>query len=88
MQIKAEIDSTQQLVTMKQMEHMFKLFKQMHKPNTALETLSPDLKIAEKLTYQVYTTWCKMTQIALECRGRLSYIIDDPPTTSYPTYKT
>ena len=40
-----------QLITMKQMEHMFKLFQQMHKPNTTLETISPDLKLAEKLTY-------------------------------------
>ena len=82
----AETDS-KQLITMEQMEHMFKLFQQMHKPNTTLETISPDLKIAEKLTYQNYTTWCKMMQIALEYRGRLSHITDNPLSTSNPIYR-
>ena len=76
-----------QLVTMEQMEQMFKLFQQMKKPNTNLETISPDLKLAEKLDYQNYTTWCKMMQIALECRGRLNHIIDDPPSISDPNYR-
>ncbi|XP_057529718.1 uncharacterized protein LOC130808253 [Amaranthus tricolor] len=75
-----------QIITMEQMEHMFRLFQQMQKPNTTLETISPDLKLAEKLNYQNYTTWCKMMQIALESRGRLSHIIDDPPNTSDPNY--
>ena len=70
------------------MEHMFKLFQQMHKPNTTLETISLELKSAGKLNYQNYTTWCKMMQIALECRGRLSHIIDDPPSFTDPNYKT
>ena len=77
-----------QIVTMEQMEHMFRLFQQMQKPNTNLETISPDLKLAEKLNYQNYTTWCKMMQIALECRGRLSHIIDDPPSITDSNYKT
>ena len=38
------------------MEQMFKQFQQMNKPNTNLETISPDLKFAEKLNYQNYTT--------------------------------
>ena len=82
----AETDP-KQLITMEQMEQMFKLFQQMHKPSTTLETISPELKLAEKLTYQNYTTWCKMMQIALECRGRLSHIIDDPPSISDPYYR-
>ena len=41
----AETDS-KQLITKEQMEHMFKLFQQMHKPNTTIETVSPELKIA------------------------------------------
>ena len=77
-----------QIVTMEQMEHMFRLFQQMQKPNTNLETISPDLKLAEKLNYQNYTTWCKMMKIALECRGRLSHIIDDPPNITDPNHKT
>ena len=83
----AETDP-KQLITMEQMEHMFKLFQQMHKPNTTLETISPYLKLIEKLNYQNYTTWCKMMQIALECRGRLSHIIDDPPSITDPNYRT
>ena len=83
----AETDS-KQLITMEQMEHMFKLFQQMHKPNTTIETVSPELKIAEKLTYQNYTTWCKMIQIALECRGHLSHIINEPPNITDPNYQT
>ena len=83
----AETDP-KQLITMEQMEHMFRLFQQMHKPNTTLETISPYLKLIEKLNYQNYTTWCKMMQIALECRGRLSRIIDDPPSITDPNYRT
>ena len=83
----AETDP-KQLITMEQVEHMFKLFQQMHKPNTTLETISPELKLAEKLTYQNHTTWCKMMQIALECRGRHSHIIDDPPSILDPNYRT
>ena len=79
---------SKQLITMEQMEHMFKLFQKMHKPNTTIETISPELKIAEKLTYHNYTTWYKMMQIALECRGRLRHIIDDPPKTTDPNYTT
>lgn len=47
-----ETNPNQQLVTMAQMEHMFKMFQQMQKSNTTTETSSTDLKIAEKLTYQ------------------------------------
>ena len=67
---------------------MFKLFQQMHKPNTTLETSSPDLKLAKKLNYQNSTTWCKLMQIALEGMGRLSHITDAPLSTSDPTYQT
>ena len=83
----AETDQ-KQLITMEQMEHMFRLFQQMHKPNTTLETISPNLKLAEKLNYQNYATWCKMMQIALKCGGRLSHIIDDPPSITDPNYRT
>ena len=77
-----------QLIMMEQMEHMFRLFQQMHKPNSTLETISLDLKLAEQLYYQNYTMWCKMMQIALKCRGRLSHIIDDPPSITDSNNKT
>ena len=77
----------QQLMTFEQMEHMFNLFKQMHQPNIQIEIISPELKIAEKLNHQNYTSWCKMMHIALDYRGRLSHIIDEPPSTTDPTYK-
>ena len=83
----AETDP-RQLITMEQMEHMFKLFQQLNKPNTTLETIPSELKLAEKLNYQNYTTWCKMMQIALECRGRLSHIIDESPNITDPNYQT
>ncbi|XP_057546216.1 uncharacterized protein LOC130825160 [Amaranthus tricolor] len=77
-----------QLITMEQMEHMLKLFQQLNKPNTNLETIPSELKLAEKLNYQNYTTWCKMMQIALERRGRLSHIIDEPANITDPNYQT
>ena len=42
----AETDP-RQLITMEQMEHMFKLFQQLNKPNTTLETIPSELKLAE-----------------------------------------
>ena len=60
----------------------------MQKPNTTPESSSPDLKVAEKLNYQNYTTWCKLMQIALEGRGRLNHITDAPLSPSDPTYQS
>jgi hypothetical protein len=80
-------NTEQQIFMMEQMERMFKMFQEMHKPNTPTEIISPDLKVAEKLNHQNYTSWCKMMQLALDCRGRLNHIIDDPPLTVEPTYK-
>lgn len=79
-------NTNQQLITFEQMEHMFKLVERMHKP-TQIETVSPDLKVAEKLNHQNYTSWCKMMHIALDCRGRLNHILDEPPSPTDPAYK-
>lgn len=69
---------------------MLKMFQQMNKRNTPNlpnpETITPDMRIVEKLNYQNYTTWYKLMQIALDCRGRLSHIIANPLSTTDPTY--
>ena len=82
-----DTNTNQQIITFEQMGHMFKLFERMHKPNTQIETVSPDLKVAEKLNYQNYTTWCKMMHIAIGARGRLSHITDAPPDPSNSSYQ-
>ena len=86
----AETDPNQQIVTMAQMEHIFKMFQQMQQKtntNTTTEITPSDLRITEKLNYQNYITWCKLMQIAIEGRGHLSHITDAPPKPTEPTYQ-
>ena len=66
------------------MEHMFRLFQQMNQNTQNSE--SSELKVAEKLTYQNYTKWCKLIYIAIEGRGRLNHITAAPPEPSDSTY--
>ncbi|CAO2841169.1 unnamed protein product [Amaranthus hypochondriacus] len=87
----SETENQQQAMLMEQMKQMFKMFQELHKPDPPTliptEPILPDLKVAEKLNYHNYNMWCKMMQMALDCRGRLSHIIDDPPSVTEPTYK-
>ena len=51
-------------------------------PITLTETA--ELRVAEKLAYHNYTTWCKLISIAVESRERLNHITATPlsPTES------
>ena len=67
---------------------MFQYFQQLTKQNNPTsEPQSTDLRVAEKLTYQNYTKWCKLIQIAIEGRGRLNHIIGTH-SLKLPTMKT
>ena len=68
------------------MEQMFKLFQQMQKNNPNIESATSELKIAEKINYQNYTKWCRLKQIAIKRKGRLSHITDTPPQPTDSTY--
>ena len=69
------------------MEQMFQYFQQLTKQNNPTsEPQSTYLRVAEKLTYQNYTKWCKLIQIAIERRERLNHIIDAPPELTTSNY--
>jgi hypothetical protein len=57
----SETENKQQIITREQMEHMFKMFQELHKPNPPTlipaEPILPDLRVAEKLNYQNYIIW-------------------------------
>ena len=44
------------------------------------------VKITEKLTYNNYTKWCKLMQIAVDGRGRLSHITAALVANTEPEY--
>ena len=80
-------NTNQQLISVAQMEQMFQYFQQLNKQtNSTNEPQTTDLRVAEKLTYHNYTKWCKLIQIAIEGRGRLSHIIDVPPEPTASNY--
>ncbi|XP_057518458.1 uncharacterized protein LOC130799377 [Amaranthus tricolor] len=80
-------NTNQQLISVAQMEQMFQYFQQLNKQtNSTNEPQTTDLRVAEKLTYHNYTKWCKLIQIAIEGRGRLSHIIDVPPEPTTSNY--
>ena len=82
-----QTNPNQQIITVAQLEQMFQMFQQMNKQNQTIESSSTELRVAEKLSYNNYTTWCKFMHTAIKGRGRLSHIIDVPPRPSDPTYQ-
>jgi hypothetical protein len=80
-----EITNTQ-MISMDQVEQMFQLFQKLNKQSSSTENPSSMVKITEKLTYNNYTKWCKLMQIAVGCRGRLSHITAAPVANTEPEY--
>lgn len=80
-----EITNTQ-MISMDQVEQMFHLFQKLNKPTTFTENSTSTVKITEKLNFHNYTKWCKLMQIAIGCRGRLSHITATPITNTEPEY--
>ena len=72
-----EITNTQ-MISMDQVEQTFQLFQNPNKQSTSTENPTSMVKITEKLTYNNYTKWCKLMQIAIGGRGRLSHITAAP----------
>ena len=65
-----------QMFTMEQMEQMFQMFQKLNKPNPT-ENLST-IQLSEKLNYNNYTKWSRLMQIAINSRGKLNHITNEP----------
>ena len=77
--------STNQLISMEQMELMFQMFQKINKPGTQTENSNPQtVHVTEKLNFYNCTKWCKLMYIAIGGRGRLNHIKAEPvpPTDS------
>ena len=74
------------MVFMTQLEQIFQIFQQMNKNNKPSEPVSIDLKVAEKLTYHNYTTWCRMMHIEIKSRGMLDHLTTSPPSNTDSSY--
>ena len=82
----SENSNQTQLMSIEQIEQMFNMFQKLHKQPTNTSSTSQTVKIAEKLHYHNYTKWCKLMQISIGGRGRLSHITANSPPTIDPEY--
>ncbi|XP_057526492.1 uncharacterized protein LOC130805723 [Amaranthus tricolor] len=69
---------------MEQMEQMFQMFPKLNKPNPT-ENLST-IQFSEKLNYNNYTKWSRLMQIAINSRGKLNHITNEPSKITDPNY--
>ena len=84
-----ENQNNQQMILVTQMEQIVQqIFKQINTNTqtkiTHIETT--ELRVAKKLTYHNYTTWCKHISIAGESQRRLNHITTAPPSPTDPSY--